>query len=108
MEQFQWKKYLQLLFKFWVNRMSLQLARSKKGHDKNQIYVIASEDEDVVYLVNGTTRRIARPKKKKRKHIQPIFHLSSQILSIAEQQPFDDVLVKRIITCYRKETEVKA
>ena len=34
----------------------MEFARSKSGHDKNQIYLIKEKDEKFVYLVNGTTR----------------------------------------------------
>ena len=43
------------------------LARSKAGHDKDQIYVIYDIDETYVYLVNGNNRTLEKPKKKKRK-----------------------------------------
>ena len=33
----------------------MEFARSKSGHDKNQIYLIKEKDEKFVYLVNGTT-----------------------------------------------------
>ena len=43
----------------------MEFARSKSGHDKNQIYLIKEKDEKFVYLVNGTTRTLDMPKKKK-------------------------------------------
>ena len=42
----------------------MEFARSKSGHDKNQIYLIKEKDEKFVYLVNGTTRTLDMPKKK--------------------------------------------
>lgn len=48
------------------------LARSKAGHDKDQLYVVLSIEENNVWLVNGTTKTVERPKKKKRRHLQPI------------------------------------
>lgn len=50
----------------------MEFARSKSGHDKNQIYLIKEKDEKFVYLVNGTTRTLDMPKKK----MQSIFRLS--------------------------------
>lgn len=50
----------------------MEFARSKSGHDKNQIYLIKEKDEKIVYLVNGTTRTLDMPKKK----MQSIFRLS--------------------------------
>lgn len=48
------------------------LARSKAGHDKDQLYVVLSIEEKHVWLVNGTTKPVNGPKKKKYKHLQPI------------------------------------
>lgn len=49
-----------------------QLATSKAGHDKNRLYVIVAQEDDDVYLCDGDLRPLERPKKKRRKHIQPI------------------------------------
>ena len=49
-----------------------QLAISKAGHDKDTVYVIAGQKEDFVYLCDGKKKLPAAPKKKRRKHIQPI------------------------------------
>lgn len=49
-----------------------QLATSKAGHDKNRLYVIVAQKDDDVYLCDGDLRPPDRPKKKRRKHIQPI------------------------------------
>lgn len=43
----------------------MEFARSKSGHDKNQIYLIKEKDEKFVYLVNGTTRTPGYAKEKK-------------------------------------------
>lgn len=58
------------------------LARSKAGHDKNHVYLIWSEDETYVYLVNGTTRTKEHPKKKKKMHIQIIRNLPDDITEL--------------------------
>lgn len=51
-----------------------KFAISKAGHDQSKIYVIVAEDGDFVYLCDGSCRTIANPKKKRRKHIQPVKH----------------------------------
>ena len=48
----------------------MEFAKSKSGHDRNQIYLIKEKDEKSVYLVNGTNRTLDMPKKKNAKHIQ--------------------------------------
>lgn len=49
-----------------------KFAKSKAGHDKDQIYVIIKEDEEYVYLMDGKTKTVDKPKKKKKRHIQVI------------------------------------
>lgn len=55
------------------------LARSKAGHDKDQLYVVLSIEENHVLLVNGITKPVDRPKKKKTKHLQPINHIPENL-----------------------------
>ena len=73
------------------------LARSKAGHDKGHVYVIYNIEEAYVYLVDGTIRTIAKPKKKKKKHVQ-------LILEKHELSNLDDVGIKRILKLFDKET----
>lgn len=49
-----------------------QFVISKAGHDKGEIYVIVAEEKDFVYLSDGRLKLPEKPKKKRRKHIQPI------------------------------------
>ncbi len=49
-----------------------QFVISKAGHDKGEIYVIVAEEKDFVYLSDGRLKLPERPKKKRKKHIQPI------------------------------------
>ena len=73
------------------------LAKSKAGHDKGHLYVITDVDETYVYLVDGKTKSIQKPKKKKLKHIQVIYKKY-------EIDGKDDVAVKRILKLFDKET----
>lgn len=52
--------------------MTGQFAVSKAGHDKGVLYLVVAEEEDFIYLSDGRLRGPDRPKKKRRKHIQPI------------------------------------
>lgn len=73
------------------------LAKSKAGHDKGHLYVITDVNETYVYLVDGKTKSIQKPKKKKLKHIQVIYKKY-------EIDGKDDVAVKRILKLFDKET----
>lgn len=52
--------------------MTGQFATSGAGHDKGVLYVVVSEEEDFVYLSDGRLKNPDRPKKKRKKHIQPM------------------------------------
>ncbi len=56
-----------------------QLVKSKAGHDKDNIYVIYSFDKEYVYLVDGKLKKIANPKKKKKKHVQAINYVDAML-----------------------------
>ena len=77
----------------------MEFARSKSGHDKNQIYLIKEKDEKFVYLVNGTTRIMDMQKKKSAKHIQIIKNLPIEVTEILEEN-LSDLTVKRAIKQY--------
>ncbi|MFP4697102.1 MAG: RNA-binding protein [Eubacteriales bacterium] len=49
-----------------------QLIKSKAGRDKDRLFVIIELTDEYVYLVDGSLRKIEKPKKKKIKHIQPV------------------------------------
>lgn len=82
--------------------MKLMLAKSKAGHDKNHIYVIVGEDEDMVLLANGKTKKCESPKRKKKIHIQPIKHLAPELLEMVEGKEWDDVLVASVLELYNR------
>ena len=81
--------------------MDTFFAKTKAGHDKNQIYFLLKEDEEYVYLVNGTTKPLEKPKKKNRKHIQLIKNLPIEVTEVMEAGRTNEN-VKRAIKIYQK------
>lgn len=49
-----------------------QFVTSKAGHDKGTLYVVTAEEGDFVYLCDGRLKLLKAPKKKRRRHIQPV------------------------------------
>lgn len=47
-------------------------AASKAGHDKNRIYIVVSTADENIYVADGILKTVRHPKKKNRKHLQPI------------------------------------
>lgn len=87
--------------------MNIYFAKSKAGHDKNQLYFILKEEEEFVYLVNGTTKPLEQAKKKRRKHVQMIYQIPSEICSILETEITNES-VKRSIKLYNTRLRQKA
>ena len=47
-----------------------QVVYSKCGHDKGKAIIVTEIDEDFLYLTDGKSRKMDKPKKKKTKHVQ--------------------------------------
>lgn len=83
--------------------MKGMLAKSKAGHDKDRIYLVLSQEGDMVSLVNGVNRTIERPKRKKRMHIQPIVHLPREVADMMEElSEITDETVVKILDAYAR------
>ena len=52
--------------------MTGRLALSKQGHDKGKVYLIIKEEGNSLFLSDGAKRGLLAPKKKNKRHIQPI------------------------------------
>ena len=83
-----------------------KLAISKSGHDKGQLYVIVGEDERNLYLADGVLKTINRPKKKNKKHVQPILRIPAEVEAIlSSEKELKDLEMKRALKCYRMRLE---
>lgn len=70
------------------------LVKSKAGHDKGHIYVIADLDESYIYLTDGKNRPLDKLKKKKVKHVQ-LINLQHDL------EKADDARIRNIIREYK-------
>lgn len=70
------------------------LAKIKAGHDKDSIYVITDIDDKYVYLADGAAKPVCNPKKKNRKHIQPITYIRCDDVKDNESVRY---IVKKIV-----------
>ena len=52
---------------------------SKAGRDKGQLFYVIDTDEQYVYLADGKSRKLEKPKRKKRKHIEQMPRTESRI-----------------------------
>ena len=51
------------------------LAISKAGHDHKHWYVVLDVEGEYAFLINGKTKTLENPKKKKMKHLQPVLEV---------------------------------
>lgn len=77
---------------------------SKSGHDKNRIYIVIEENDDSVFLADGEWKKLAAPKKKNRKHVQPINQTCGDPLltKLQQHETVYDEEIKRAIKLYRR------
>jgi ribosomal protein L14E/L6E/L27E len=84
--------------------MELLLAKSIAGHDKGQVYVVLSEDDADVILINGKNRTLDIPKRKRRKHVQLIKHTMKELQKeAAALSGWTDESARKLIRMYLKE-----
>lgn len=84
-----------------------EFAKSKAGHDKDEIFIIINIEDEYVYLVDGKNRNIENPKKKKMKHIQPINQTDSELQSkINSNVKLQNEDIKRALKCYKANKEI--
>ena len=83
-----------------------QVVYSKCGRDKGGAFIVISAEDGYVYIADGKTRKLEKPKRKKVKHIQPTKYVFAEIKEkvINEGYLLDADLRKAL----RKITDVKA
>ena len=61
-----------------------QIVYSKNGHDKGKSFIVTKIEGEYLILVDGKTRRVDKPKKKKAKHVQVTNYSDAEIKSKIE------------------------
>ena len=80
-----------------------EFAKSKAGHDKEEVFIIINKEEEYVYLVDGKSRILDKPKKKKIKHIQVINQIDEELQRKLETNLIlRDEDIKRAIKSYKQ------
>lgn len=55
-----------------MNITEKTVVKSIAGHDKNKLYCVISLNKDFALLVNGKTKKMRNPKRKKLKHLETV------------------------------------
>lgn len=83
------------------------LVKSAAGHDKGSYFFILREEGEYIYLVDGKYKRLDCPKKKKKKHVEPLlWEKHSPGDKIRENKKVTDEEIKHFIRCFKREEQV--
>ena len=78
-----------------------QIVISKAGRDKGDIFVVYAVDSEFALLVDGKSRPLCRPKRKKRMHIQPTHTVDEALVAkIAQNAYLLDADFKKVIKSF--------
>ena len=90
------------------NKYSLgQVVFSKCGRDQGKPFIVVSIEEEYVYLVDGSIRKVDNPKLKKNKHIQPTLTINEWIKQkIIEENSLTNNDVRRALDEYLGQSSV--
>ena len=78
-----------------------QVVYSKNGHDKDDVQVVLSVEDDFVWVVDGKRRTLAKPKRKKMRHIQPTKYVDVCLAErIAQNDYLLDADIRKSIKVY--------
>lgn len=90
------------------NEYSLgQIVFSKCGRDQGKPFIVVSIEEEYVYLVDGTLRKVDSPKLKKKKHIQKTLTIIEWIKQkIIEENRLTNSDVRRALEEYLGQSSV--
>lgn len=74
-----------------------QIVKSKTGRDQGKYFVVFSKiDEEYVLIVDGSLRRIDKPKKKKIKHLAKVNAVSNEIReAILNNEKINNAFIRR-------------
>lgn len=74
-----------------------QIVKSKSGRDQGKTFVVfAKVDEEHVLIVDGSLRRVDRPKKKKIKHLAKLNVVSNEIrAAILNNEKINNAFIRR-------------
>ncbi len=56
-----------------------QVVYSRCGHDKGKVFVVTAVEDEYLYLVDGKSRTVEKPKRKKIKHVQVTGYSDAEI-----------------------------
>ena len=81
-----------------------QIVFSKQGRDKDNFFIIYAIENEYLFLVDGKSRKLENPKKKKIKHVAKTNYIDEKIADmIINKSYLLDADIKKALKQYRSE-----
>ena len=80
-----------------------QVVYSKSGHDKGDVQMIVGMEGDFLLLADGRRRKLEKPKRTKKMHVQPTLSVEAEVAAKLQQGAYVlDADIKKALKKYRE------
>ena len=84
-----------------------QVVYSKSGHDKGDVQMIIAVEGEYLFLADGRRRKLEKPKRKKKMHVQPTFYVEEDVAAKLQTGAYLlDADIKKALKKYRQVQDV--
>ena len=84
-----------------------QVVYSKSGHDKGDVQMIVAVEGEYLFLADGRRRKLEKPKRKKKMHVQPTFYVEEDVAAKLQTGAYLlDADIKKALKKYREVQDV--
>lgn len=101
------RKFLRLTKENEVKSLEYQIGQvvySKSGHDKGDVQMIVAVEEEYLFLADGRRRKLEKPKRKKKMHVQPTFYVEKDVAAKLQKGEYLlDAEIKKALKKYQKQ-----
>ena len=78
------------------------VVRSAAGHDKEELFLVLREEGDFLWLVDGKSRKLEAPKKKRRKHVVSAGFWTHPVAGrMKDGEPVLDSEIRKVLAAFR-------
>ena len=84
-----------------------QVVYSKSGHDMGDVQMIVAVEGEYLFLADGRRRKLEKPKRKKKMHVQPTFYVENDVAAKLQTGAYLlDADIKKALKKYREVQDV--
>ena len=84
-----------------------QVVYSKSSHDKGDVQMIVAVEGEYLFLADGRRRKLEKPKRKKKMHVQPTFYVENDVAAKLQTGAYLlDADIKKALKKYRQVQDV--